>query len=142
MQVVANVPFDGRGLSQRDAVFVSNVLKGMGKTEAMKLAASAIGVELTDRSAGGLGSKAMQNPKVDSAIVSALRDAGIDDELIARKMKEGLDATAFTQTGIEHDDFKTRHLYIRTILQVKGQIGADVSNQTQVLNYTTFKEEE
>lgn len=142
VEVVKNYPFDARGLSKKDSLFVSNILKGMSKAEAMKLASEAIGVQITDGSASVAASSAMQKPAVESAIVSALAAAGINDELIAEKLKEGLDATAFTQTGQEHTDFKTRHSYIRTIMQVKGQIGADVSNQNNTLNYMSFKEEE
>jgi len=142
MSVVVNDPKDARGLSVRDQLFVKNVLKGMDRAEAMSLASKAIGTELTEASAKQLGAEAMAKPQVESAIVSALEEAGIDDRLVAEKIREGFDATAYTQTGLEHTDFKTRLLYIQTVLKVKGQMGADVSSQQQVLNYTSFKDEE
>lgn len=142
VQVVANAPFDARGLSKKEALFVMNVLKGMPRREAMKLATEAIGVEIEDSTARVNADRAMAKPSVNAAIVGALESVGISDELVAQKLRDGLDATAYTQTGLEHVDYKTIHAYIRTVLQVKGQIGADVQNQNNVINYTSFKEDE
>lgn len=142
MKVIKAAAVDVRGLTGRDRLFVTNVLKGMPKTEAMKLAAAAIGMQMTDAGANQAASKTLDKPAVESAIVSALEAAGVTDEKIAKKIDEGLDATAFTQTGIEHDDFKTRLGYIQTVLRVKGQLGADVANQNQVISYTSFKGED
>lgn len=142
MSVHTPTVVDPRGLSPRDAAFVTNLLKGMSKVEAMKLASEAIGVDISQERANQLAQNALGRGAVDSAIVAALEKAGIDDELIAKRLRQGLDATAFTQTGFEHTDFKGRLAYIHTILKVKGQIGADVANQQAILNYTTFKDED
>lgn len=133
---------DTRGLTKKDAMFVSNYLKGMPKMDAMKLAGKAIGVEMTDGAASTAAAKSLSKPEVESALIDALEQAGVTDVLIAQKLKEGLDATAFTQGGFEHDDYKTRLGYIQTITKLKGQMAPEIAAQQQVLNYTSFKGDE
>lgn len=140
LTVLHNNPKDAGDLSKRDRLFVQNILAGMGKAAAMQLASKALGVELGESGAVVAANKALDNPRVDDALDQALKAVGIDDELIASKLKEGLDATAFTQTGLEHSDFKTRHAYIQTILRVRGQLGAEVANKNQSINYVSFNE--
>ena len=139
VEVVKNKPYDLRGLTGRDAAFVTNILKGMSKVDAMVLASKAIGVEMTNHTAQVAADKTIQKPEVDSAIVSALEEVGVTDILVAEKMRQGLDAEAATQAGILYPDFRTRLGYIQTILKVKGQLGMDVVNKNQILNYTSFK---
>lgn len=140
MEVVKNVPVDARGLTKRDALFVTNVLKGMSKTEAMMLAGEAIGVQLSPAAANLAANKSIGKPEVDSAIVSAFEEAGITDILVAEKMREGLESTAFTQNGQEHTDYKTRLGYLQTVLKVKGQMGGEIENRNQSINYVSFKD--
>jgi len=142
MRVVSANPKDARGLSTRDRLFVTNMLKGLPQHEAMALASKAIGVELTERSAAVLAGRALEKQEVESAIVSAMTEAGITDQLVAEKLKDGLDATAFTQTGIEHKDFRTILAYVQTVLKVKKQIGPDVAVGQQVVAYQSFNTEE
>lgn len=142
LKVVVNTARDARGLSPKDAAFVVNILRGMPKDEALKMASQAMGIQLTDKSLMDQADRALAKPEVITAIDQALQDAGVDDALVAGKLREGLDATAFTQSGYEHDDFRTRLGYIQTILKIRGQMGADVDAKVQTINYTSFKDEE
>lgn len=134
--------FDARGLTPRDAAFVSKKLEGKDNTTAMKEAAAEAGIVVSDRAASLAAAKAMEKGEVISAIESAFIRAGIDDDVIAQTMKNGLSATAYNAGGIEYDDHKTRLQFARTIMQVKKQLGADVQQNTQILNYQSFKDDD
>ena len=76
---------------------------------------------------------------IQSAIQQAISDAGLTDELIAKRLREGVDATKLEvkKKGKKFiikttPDFNVRHRYIETTMKAKGSLaqeGAKVHNQ-------------
>ena len=73
------------------------------------------------------GSKLLKSPRVLNAIAEAMEKAGIHDEFLAVKLKEGLGATypqKFSSRGkMVQDvspDFFTRSIYLDKALKIKG----------------------
>lgn len=73
------------------------------------------------------GTNLLQKPAVQTAIQRALARAGIDDRVIAQKVKEGLDATLraeFYREGgtkaAEAPDFHVRKEYLDVVFKLKG----------------------
>ena len=77
---------------------------------------------------------------IQSAIQEALVKVGLTDELIAKRLKEGVDAThpeKKSKDGVVliakgQADFFTRHKYIETTMKAKGSLaqeGTQVKNQ-------------
>lgn len=70
----------------------------------------------------------INKPRVQKALVRAMEMAGIDDESLARLIKKGLYAKkAVYHQGVEiarEADPYARHQYIRTALEIRGDIGA------------------
>lgn len=64
----------------------------------------------------------------------ALVKAGLTDELLATKLIQGLNATAYIPPTMNHDgftvhDFSARHKYLQTALNLKGHVIRDGSEQ-------------
>lgn len=98
-------------------------------------------------------SKALDTPLVQSVMTQALEKAGISDSMLAKKIKEGLNAKKpvmvetddimengqVRKVEVEIDDHPTRHKFVVTALQVKGHIKTtgDVNTQVNVDNSKT-----
>ena len=67
---------------------------------------------------------------IQSALQTALVKAGLTDELIAKRLKEGVDATypekkskeGMVLIAKDQPDFFTRHKYIETTMKTKGSL--------------------
>jgi len=112
--------------------FIKNLVDGVGIGE------SALRAGYSDSS---VGSHLLQNPEVLTALQSAMVKAGIDDEYLTSKIKEGLDAMypekRFKGGGVmtpEAPDFFTRNLYLDKALKVRGDYAPEKRiEQKQVL---------
>ena len=96
---------------------------------------------------GVVASRMLQRPAVKSALVQAQQAAGITDDYLTRKLKEGLDAHEtkfFAHEGevISRErviDFGTRHRYLETAHKLRGDMadggkdtGAVIINITEI----------
>lgn len=69
----------------------------------------------------GYGSFLMKQPRIMSELQVALEKAGLDDDVIANKLKEGLEAYYVKKDdGTEYPDFHAREKYIVDLIKVKG----------------------
>ena len=67
---------------------------------------------------------------IASALCKAIEDVGLTDELLAKRLKEGVDATfpeKRSKEGVvlvakDQADFFTRHKYIETTMKAKGSL--------------------
>lgn len=131
---------DGRGLKPVEAEVVKNYLSNGGnKAKAARDTLAAAGVS------GGEDKlvEAFQKPEVQRAILVALETEGITDALIAKKIKEGLEATSVkTHEGIvvgEFTDYFARHKYLETALKVRGDMGEGMKVVAGNVQYQSFK---
>lgn len=70
----------------------------------------------------------INKPRVQSALVRAMEEAGIDDVSLARVMRKGLKSKKIVyHQGIPvaaDPDPYARHQYLRTALEIRGEIGS------------------
>lgn len=77
-----------------------------------------------------------KNPDIvwDSIGFNELIDGAMPDDLLAKKHREGLDATSlFGKDGIEHPDYGARYRYLEGAYKLKGKLKDGESNKTLVL---------
>lgn len=72
-----------------------------------------------------------------SAFIKLMEEAGLTDEYLADKLKEGTQATKlFGKDAIEHPDYAAQHRFVETSLKIKQRIAdnpaAPTVNNTQV----------
>jgi len=98
--------------------FVKNLVDGLGVGQAALRAGYASKTE---------GSALLREPSVLTALQTAMAKAGIDDEYLSSKIREGLEATYPTKRSkdgnvlqAEAPDFFTRGLYLDKALKVRG----------------------
>jgi len=73
---------------------------------------------------------------IQGALTKALEDAGLTDDFIATRLKEGADATypeKKSKEGVvlvpkDQPDFFTRHKYIETTMKAKGKLAQEGAN--------------
>jgi len=79
-------------------------------------------------SSGDMSDRILNKPRVQTALVRALEEAGIGDAALARAMVRGLKAKkVIYHQGVpvaEDPDYYARHQYLRTILEVRGDVGS------------------
>lgn len=84
-------------------------------------------------------------PEVQKAILIAFDKAGITDDLLAKKIRDGLEATQVKvhegQVVCEVPDFIARHKYVDLSLKVRGDIGEGMTLQNANVQYNSFKDE-
>ena len=69
----------------------------------------------------GYGSYLMRQPKIQTELQLALEKAGLTDETIAKKIKEGQKATYVKKDGGKaYPDFHARHKYLDTQIKIGG----------------------
>lgn len=75
----------------------------------------------------------LKKPYVQERLADLLEQAGVTDNVLVEKIKEGLDAEEtkfFAEKGVVNDsretiDFVTRHKYIETAAKLKGHLSKD-----------------
>jgi hypothetical protein len=104
--------------SIRRKKFVKNLVDGLGVGQSALRAGFAHASE---------GSALLREPSVLTALQTAMAKAGIDDEYLSSKIREGLEATYPTKRSkdgnvlqAEAPDFFTRGLYLDKALKVRG----------------------
>jgi hypothetical protein len=122
----------GPGVNVKRKKFIKNLVDGVGIGE------SALRAGYSDVTAG---SHLLQQSAVLTALQAAMCKAGIDDEYLTSKIKEGLDATypekRFKGGGVmtpAAPDFFTRNLYLDKALKVRGDYAPEKHiEQKQIL---------
>jgi len=120
-------------LNVRQKKFIKNRVAGMGIGESALRAGYATATE---------GSVLLHRPQIQTALQKAMAKAGIDDDMKAQKLKEGLDATypehlskdGHTLTPAA-PDFFTRGQYLDKVLKIGGDYAPDrqIQEQHQVI---------
>lgn len=84
------------------------------------------------------GSKLLKAPKIQKALTNAMEKAGITDAAIAKKVKEGLDATTPPVDGGERGggrpewpDFGVRREYLDFAAKVRGDYAPELHEERQ-----------
>lgn len=84
-------------------------------------------------------SQLMKQPKMLTALQTAMERAGITDELLASRIREGLDATRPSSHGGEaHPDFGVRKQYLDQAMKVRGDLkdGQEITHKHITINIT------
>jgi len=125
--------FDKYGLTFREKRFVERYLtNGFDRHEAYLYAYPGPKTMATVK---GAPNRLLSKPKVRRAIEDALKAAGIDERLIAQKIREGLEATRIVATVSEKGpdgeerlvkvrdiDYNARHRYLETLIKIRGDV--------------------
>lgn len=85
------------------------------------------------------GDTLMKNPVVQGLLHTAMQQAGIDDLLIARKLREGLDAKAPPRKdgGRQYPDQFVRKQFLDVIFKLRGDYAPEKSEHlTKTINLT------
>jgi hypothetical protein len=102
---------------EQEAVVLAEVLKG----EEAKDAGRAAGLH-----AARAGAVVLNRPHVRGALLAVLEQQGVDESLLARTIREGLEATrAHTHEGyvVDHSpDHAVRHKFVSTLLDLRGDL--------------------
>ncbi len=84
------------------------------------------------------GSKLMRNPRILTAIQEAMEKAGIHDEYLAKKLKEGLEATypmKYSSRGRviqeREPDYFTRAIYLDKAFRIRGDFAPEKQEVTE-----------
>jgi len=103
--------------------FVSELLKGKNQTQA----AVSAGYR------ADYASDLMKMPQVKGLLDKAMRDAGIDDLLIARKLREGLDAKTppKKEGGKQYADQFVRKQFLDVIFKLRGDYAPERTENVQ-----------
>lgn len=106
----------------RQRQFVSELLKGKSQSQA----AVAAGYK------ADYGTDLMKNPAVAGLLHRAMQQAGIDDLLIARKLREGLDAKTppRKEGGKQYPDQFVRKQFLDVIFKLRGDYAPEKSEHT------------
>lgn len=81
----------------------------------------------------------MKNPTIQGLLHTAMHQAGIDDLLIARKLREGLDAKAPPRKdgGRQYPDQFVRKQFLDVIFKLRGDYAPEKSEHTnKTINLT------
>ena len=86
--------------------------------------------KVTRKSASTLGYELLK--KLDFDLI--LEEAGITEEIVARKLQEGLYATRpYGKDANIHEDYATRHQYLTTILKLKRRLDQAENDKQPVM---------
>lgn len=106
------LPLTQTGLAPKHRSFIHHLMKGETINRAGKLA--------------GFGQKTgydlMRNPAIRSELVKRMNDVGITDNLLARKLKQGLNAKTVPHRdgGVRYDDQFVRKQWADIIFKLRG----------------------
>jgi len=101
------------GITSRQRKFIKAVVQG----NTYRAAAIKAGYQSPD-----YGSILMKQPHIRTALQAYMHKAGITDELIARKLKEGLNAKTVPRSegGKRYDDQFVRKQFLDIVLRIRG----------------------
>lgn len=133
---------DANNLAPVEAAIVKKfVQNGGNKGKAIKEAYKDAGIKVVEAK----HTEVFEKPQVQRSIVKALEDAGVNDALIAKKIKQGLDATAVKihegSVVCEVPDHQARHKFVDTALKIRGDLGEGMSVNNANVQYNSFKDE-
>jgi hypothetical protein len=115
--------------SVKQRKFVSELIRGSSQS------AAAVSAGYSASSSSDL----MKNPAVQGLLNEAMKQAGIDDLLIARKLREGLDAKAPPRKdgGRQYPDQFVRKQFLDVIFKLRGDYAPEKSEHlTKTINLT------
>lgn len=137
-------------LTLKQRKFVDEYLKTGNGVQA---ALAAYGSEdMTYNTAGVIAHENLNKPKIVKTMAQLLDEAGVTDEKIAEKIKEGFEAVSHVVRGdkiARVPDYNARHRYVRTALEVKEkmpnaklQIEGDIKKDVtiRIIEDTTLKD--
>lgn len=126
------------GLNRGMEKFINAKLEGKNNTDAARIADYTFPRQQ--------GYALMKNPKVQSALLTRMEDAGINDKFIAKGLKEGCKALAPPRKdgGKQYADYFTRKQYLDIILRVRGDFAPETQqsiskNITVVIDHNMIK---
>ena len=115
--------------SIRQRKFVSELIRGASQSSAAVSAGYS----------ADYGKALMNNPAVQGLLHTAMQQAGIDDLLIARKLREGLDAKAPPRKdgGKQYPDQFVRKQFLDVIFKLRGDYAPEKSEHiNKTINLT------
>jgi DNA-binding CsgD family transcriptional regulator len=115
-----------RDLTLKERKLIKGIVAGKSQTQ------SAVDAGYSVRSAAALATHTLKKVNVRNALLAAMQKAGITDEALADKMREGMDA----QTDKDRPDHAIRHRFLETALKVRG----DFAPEKHLVGMTTLAE--
>lgn len=97
------------GLPPRERDVAAALLRGLSFSEACRVAGYA------ESTARARSLEICSRPRIQSAIATALADAGVDASLLVRCLREGLSAS-----DVDGPDWSARHKFLETALRIGG----------------------
>lgn len=87
------------------------------------------------------GSQLMGMPKIQTALQKALEEKGVDDNKLALKLKQGLNAKTAPKKegGKQYPDHYIRHKFLETAIKIKGGFAPEkheIEHKQIILNIT------
>lgn len=107
------------GLTRGQTKFIDAKLEGKNNTDAARLAHYSYPKQS--------GYELMKQPKIQTALLERMEEAGINDKFIAKGLKEGCKALAPPRKdgGKQYADYFTRKQYLDIILRVRGDFAPE-----------------
>ena len=102
---------DRKELTDKERKFIEYFTSGMGIVEASKAAGYAHYQSAIE---------AVKRPIVSEKLQKAFKKFKINDKQVAQKLYDGLEATKFTQGGVEVPDYTVRAKYLEMLLRILG----------------------
>lgn len=113
---VFNLPINKKRkkLTDKQKAYIKNRALGLGKYESAIQAGYA---------SGQVSTVVEKSKDVQETMAQIFNRLGVDDEFLAKKIREGMDAKKLWGTGdnyVEVEDWDARHKYISTAIDLKG----------------------
>lgn len=111
------------GLMPKHKKFISNLMQGRGIQKSAELA----GFD------GSTGYDLMKNPAIKTALVAKMEKAGITEDMLAKKLKQGLSAKTVPRRdgGKRYDDQFVRKQFLDIIFKLRGDYAPEKIESTQ-----------
>lgn len=118
---------DAKPLSRREQLAIQGVVAGKTATVALLEAGYSKSVAETQQKA------VLGKPRVQSALLKALEEEGVSTQFLARTIREGLAAEKSVfhegRRVAQEPDHANRHRFVRTTLQLTGDLQPDAADQ-------------
>lgn len=125
-------------LTRGNIKFIDAKLEGKNNTDAARIG----GYSYPTQS----GYELMKSPKIQTALLERMEEAGINDKFIAKGLKEGCKALAPPRKdgGKQYADYFTRKQYLDIILRVRGDFAPETQQSiskhiTVVIDHNMIK---
>ena len=121
------------GLTKKQKVFADGVLAGKSQTQAA--------VDAGFRQPTNYGSALMSRDHIREYLFHKFEEVGIDNDLVAMKMKDGMDAMSPPKKdgGKQYEDWFTRRLYLDMYFRLRGLYAPEKTEHVEkriVINMT------